>query len=314
MQVLSNPQRLKSSSLQAAAKDRPLVGIVLMVAAMLFIPMLDVCAKLLSADYHVLQVTWARYFFHFVALLILLSLRRQRWWRMPLSPKIQFLRGIFLLLSTLFFFTAITTTPIPNALALLFISPLIVTVLAPVILKENFDMRRIWTVIVGFIGVIIVLQPATTAFTATSLFALAAGLSYALYMLTTRKLSQERTPLLTLFYTGVIGVSIMSFIVPTVWIMPDLKGWALMALMGVIAAIGHFLIIRSLDFVAASLVAPFNYVEILGATLISYLFFDYLPSPIIWLGISIIVGSGVYSSLKEYKNATPAKLKNAENK
>ena len=274
-----------------------------MIAAMLFIPLLDVCAKVLSESYHVLQVTWARYLFHFLGLLPILTFRRQRWWRMPLSPTTQLIRSIFLLLSTLFFFTAIVSTPIPNALALLFISPLVVTLLAPFVLGERFERWRIWTVVAGFIGVMIVLQPATRAFNASSLFALAAGVAYAFYMMTTRSLSSERTPLLTLFYTGVVGVVLMSLIVPFVWQMPDLKGWGLMALMGFIAATGHFLIIRALDFVSASLVAPFNYVEIIGATFVSYVFFDYLPNLIVWLGISIIVISGVYSSIREYRHS-----------
>ncbi len=289
--------------------ERPFIGIALMVLGMSIIPLLDVCAKLLNENYPVLQVTWARFAFHLVFLIILLSLRKQRWWQRPLAPKTQIIRSLFLLLATLCFFTAIKTTPIPNAIALIFISPLIVTLLSPIFLGESFHWSRLTAVITGFIGVLIVLQPTTEGFNPQSLFALAAGASYALYLITTRKLSQQRTPLLTLFYTAVAGAIVMTVIVPFVWVSPDLKSWGLMALMGLAAATGHFFIIRAFDYAAASLLAPFNYAEIIMTTLLSYWLFNYFPTPTVWLGIAIIIASGIYSSLQEYRKVNEGQIK-----
>jgi drug/metabolite transporter (DMT)-like permease len=287
--------------------DRPLLGVSLMIAGMLIIPALDICAKLLSEEFQVLQVTWSRFVFNFLWLVPLLLLRREKWWRLPRHPWIQMFRGLCLLMATLFFFTCIKTNPIPNALAILFISPLIVTLLSPWILGETFGIRRFIATIAGFIGVLVVLQPTGNDFQPSLLYAMLAGLSYAFYILITRKVSTSSSPLMTLFYTALVGTVALLPWMPSVWITPDSEALLIMSAMGLIAASGHFLVILSCQYAPASLVSPFNYAEIIGATLLSYLFFDYFPNHSVWLGILIICGSGIYISMREFKlhrNAT----------
>lgn len=279
--------------------NRPLLGIALMIAGMLVIPALDICAKLLVQDYPVLQVTWSRFLFNLLWLLPILLWRREKGWRLPRHPWTQLLRGLCLLMATIFFFLCIKTNPIPNALALLFISPLIVTLLSPLILGEAFGLKRFIATLVGFSGVIIVLQPTTSAFQPSLLFALAAGVSYAFYILVTRRVSTSSSPLMTLFYTALVGTLALLPWLPAVWVWPDSDALLLMSTMGLIAAAGHYLVILSCQYAAASLVAPFNYAEIIGATLLSYWFFDYFPNQIVWLGVLIICSSGVYISLRE---------------
>ena len=183
-----------------------LKGIALMLGAMSVVPMLDVIAKILSESYPVMQISWARFAFHTLWLLPLLFWQRLRWWRMPKQPSFHLLRSLMLTLATLFFFTAIKTNPIPNALTLLFVSPLIVAMLAPFVLGERFDIFIGIGVLIGFIGVIIVLQPDTDQFKPSLLYALVAGFCYALYIITTRKLSLSGPPLLTLFYLSLIHI------------------------------------------------------------------------------------------------------------
>ena len=141
-----------------------LKGIVLMLGAMSVVPMLDVIAKILSESYPVIQIAWARFAFQTLWLLPLLYWKNLRWWQMPKQPGFHLLRSLMLTLATLFFFTAIKTNPIPNALTLLFVSPLIVAMLAPFVLGERFDIFIGIGVLVGFVGVIIVLQPDTDQF------------------------------------------------------------------------------------------------------------------------------------------------------
>ncbi len=124
-------------------------------------PLLDVCAKALNESMPVLQVTWARFFFHMLCMLPVLVITKQNWWHWPSSSKMQLARGVMLLIATLSFFYAIKFSPIPNAMALLFVSPLIVTLLSPIFLKEMFGVRRFIATVIGFIGVIVVLQPTT---------------------------------------------------------------------------------------------------------------------------------------------------------
>jgi drug/metabolite transporter (DMT)-like permease len=281
--------------------DRPLLGILLMVLAMMVIPLLDIFAKILADDYPVLQITWGRFIFNVIWLIPLLLLRREQYWRLPLHPWIQILRGLCLLSSTFFFFLCIKTNPIPNALALLFVSPLIVTLLSPIVLGEKFGLKRLLATLCGFGGVLVVLQPNSGEFQPSLLYALAAGFSYALYILLTRKVSTTSSPLMTLFYTALVGTVAISPWVPGVWVTPDSEAILTSAAIGLIAATGHFLVILSCQYAPASTVSPFNYTEIIGATMLSYLFFGYLPNAIVWLGITIICASGIYISVREIR-------------
>ncbi len=292
--------------------DRPMLGILLMILGMMVIPLLDIFAKMLAAQYPVLHITWGRFVFNVIWLIPFLIWQKEKWWVVPKHPWIQIFRGLCLLSSTFFFFLSIKTNPIPNALALLFVSPLIVTLLSPFVLGETFGLRRLLATFFGFIGVLIVLQPNSDEFQPSLLYALIAGLSYALYILVTRKVSTTSSPLMTLFYTAVVGTVAITPWIPLVWVPIDSEALLLFAAIGLIAATGHFLVILSCQYAPASLVAPFNYTEIIVATMLSYLFFDYLPNAIVWLGIAIICVSGIYISLKEIKQQRrnkPAALK-----
>ncbi len=283
--------------------QRPLLGIMLMLAAMIVVPVLDICAKLLSADYSVIQVTWSRFVFHTLWLILLLSLLRRPWWRLPNKPGQQFLRSMAITMTTLFFFLAIADNPIPAALSLLFVSPLVVALIAPFWLGESFDLRRLLAVIIGFIGVLVILQPNSSAFKPSLLWALAAGFAYAFYLMATRKLSDSNgSSLTTLLHTAVGGSIVLTPFMLTHGALPDLKGLAMMAAMGFFAAAGHFLIIKAFEYASASQLSPFNYFEIVAATLLSYLLFDYWPDIRVWLGLLIIALSGLYITLREVRS------------
>jgi drug/metabolite transporter (DMT)-like permease len=119
----------------------------------------------------------------------------------------------------------------------------------------------------------------------------------------TRKIANRSAPLLTLFYTAIAGLLLLSVMVPAVWVTPDAKGWGLMALMGLFAAAGHYMIIRACEYASASLLSPFNYTEIICATVVSYLLFGYFPDVMVWVGIAIISLSGIYVSMLEYRSS-----------
>jgi drug/metabolite transporter (DMT)-like permease len=209
------------------------------------------------------------------------------------------LRSVMLTITTVSFFYAIKDNPIPTALTLLFVSPLIVAIVAPIWLGESFDTPRGIAVVLGFVGVVVVLRPTADSFSPTILWALVAGVGYAFYIMFTRKLSASGPPLLTLFYTAVGGVIVLTPLVGSVWTTPDLKGVAMMASMGLFAAMGHFLIIMACEYATASQLSPFNYFEIVAATAISYFAFDFFPDMYVWVGIAIICTSGAYVSWRE---------------
>ncbi len=279
-----------------------LKGIGLMLLGMSTVPFLDVFAKLLSEDYSVMQVTWTRFFFHACWLIPIILLQKVKWKRVPESIGLQFMRGLMLTLATLFFFAAIKSNPIPNALTLLFISPLVVAVLSPAMLGERFDLYIGAGVVVGFIGVIVVLQPTGEDFKPSLLLAVVAGVCYALYIIFTKKLSFKAPPVLTLFYSAAVGILIMMPLALFSWTVPDMKGVLLGAAMGFFAAASHFMIIKAFEFASASELSPFNYFEIVGAITLSYIVFEYIPNLQAIIGLFVIIGSGLFVSWRVMKN------------
>jgi len=279
-----------------------LKGIALMLGAMSVVPMLDVIAKILSESYPVIQVSWARFAFHTLWLLPLLYWKKLRWWRMPKQPGFHLLRSLMLTLATLFFFTAIKTNPIPNALTLLFVSPLIVAMLAPFFLGERFDVFIGIGVLVGFVGVVVVLQPDTEQFRPSLIYALVAGFCYALYIITTRKLSLSGPPLLTLFYTAIVGTLVLGPMAVSDWVSPDLAGILMAAAMGLVAATSHFMIIKAFECATASELSPFGYFEIVVAMVLSFFVFKFIPAYEAVIGLIIIISSGLFVSWRSMKN------------
>ncbi len=283
--------------------DSPLAGILLMLAAMMVVPLMDGVAKHLSATFPVVQVVWARYFFHLAILLPVVLWRHGVGALVLRRPALQIVRGGFLLGSTMFFFSAIALMPIADAIALVFVAPLIVTALSSLVLKERVGIRRWTAVSIGFLGVMVIIRPGFSTFHGGMVLALSAGATYALYSLATRKLSGSAPPLVTLAYTALLGALCTSAAVPFFWVPPDLTGLSWMILLGLIAGVAHFLIIKAFEHAEASLLAPLGYGEILMATVVGYFGFGDFPDPLPWLGMLIVIGSGVYVSLRERRAA-----------
>ena len=265
----------------------------------LLLPFMDGIAKFLSTDLHFLQVVWGRYFFMLLISIPLAFIFFRKDLKFPKSLSIQLWRSFFLFLSTIFFFYSISIISLPEALALSFISPIIVTILSIFYLNEKVGIHRWAAVILGFIGVLIIIRPGFIDFNFASISALAAGISYAFYIIYTRKLSFTDSAVVTLIFTGSIGCIIISFIVPFFWINLNLNQILLLLLLAFIGTVAHFLIILSLKLGEASKLAPLAYFEITTNILIGYILFDDLPSLWIYFGLFLIVISGLYIFIRE---------------
>jgi len=265
------------------------------------VPVMDGLAKYLAAFYPVTQIVWARFFFHFLFMLPIMLVRyRHDVLNVP-QPVLQIVRGGFLLGATLCFFWALKYLSIPDALTLLFVSPIIVTCLSPLLLDEQVGVRRWSAVVAGFVGVCIVLRPGGDAFQVASLAALAAGLCHACYILATRRLSGTAPPPVTLFYTSLLGMAVLSLYAPWHWVQPGAVHFVGMLAIGAIAAAGHYLFIKAFDYAEASVLAPIGYAEIVMATVVGYVAFGDFPDAMTWLGILVIIASGVYISVREHR-------------
>src|SRR5690606_5327468 len=159
-----------------------------MLGAMVLLPLMDGLAKGLSERYSVMQVAWARYVFHLLCMVPILLLRFEPRALVPQRLPLQLVRGSLLLSATVLFFFALSTMPQATVLAIFFVSPAVVTVLAPALLGERVGTWRVVAVIAGFLGVLLILRPGSGLFGWGAIFALGAGVMHGFYMVFTRRL------------------------------------------------------------------------------------------------------------------------------
>lgn len=281
----------------------PLPAIAMVLVAVSLFPVSDGIAKHLTATVPLLQIVWARYFFHLV---LVLPVALAAHGREALAPRVagrQMIRGVLLLLSTISFFAGLRHLPIADSVAVLFVAPLVVTVLAPFVLGEAVGIRRYGAAVIGFAGALLIVRPGAGAMEWQAIYPLLAALGYACYLLATRRLAGSAPPVVNLVYTAVAGAVTSSAALPFVWQWPGATDLALMAVIGPLAALGHYMIIRAHERAQASLLAPFSYWQIVSSTTIGYLAFGDFPDRWTWLGIAVVAGSGIYISVREQRLA-----------
>lgn len=208
--------------------------------------------------------------------------------------KLQFARSLGFGVHTALFLVAITFLPLADAIAVLFVGPLLVTALSAPLLGEKVGAARWAGVLAGFIGALVIIRPGFGVFHWAMVLVLLSAACLALYQLTTRELSNHEDPLTTLFYTPAAGLVVLSVAVPFVWTVPARGDVLLMAFMGGVGALGHFMLIKAYETAEASSLAPFSYVLIVSATFFGYAVFGDVPDGWTILGALIVIGSGVY--------------------
>lgn len=211
----------------------------------------------------------------------------------------QVFRSILLLGATICFFTALKYIPLADAGAVGSTAPLWVVALSVFILKEKVGIRRWSAVLVGFVGALIVLRPGFD--TAHPALFLVAGTAFffACYQIATRMLAGVDSPFTTLFYTSLVGTVVMCFVAPFFWTMPDLQGWGLLILIGLIGGVSHFILIKAFHYTTAATIAPFSYTQLVWSAIFGFVIFDNIPDGYTVLGALIIVSSGLYILYRE---------------
>ena len=286
-----------------------------MVSAMLILPAIDAIAKGLSDTISAGEVAWVRHFFQ---IFFLLPLMARHSFSIEGSIWVHISRGVLIAAVTIFFFRALAVMPLANAIAIFFISPLIFTLLGAIFLGEPIGWRRLSVITVGFLGALLIIQPSYDDFGAISLLPVCAAISFALYMLLTRKLArggeffnaismQFYAGLFgTIFLTGVLIVGALMEVRFLAVVLPDQYEWSLLAVLALIATTGHILIAMAASRMGAAQIAPFQYLEIIGATALGFVFFGDFPDQTAWIGIFIIISSGLYIFNKENRDSCKA--------
>ena len=264
--------------------------------------LLDATMKFAMSEYSLVQVTWGRFFFATVAAVMFCGSQLPALIKTK-SPASQIIRSVLLMATTGMFNAGIMTTPLATATTLMFMSPILLTVLSALLLGEHVGVRR-WTSIgVGFIGALVVTRVWETGLnglSSGSLFILAAALTNASYQIATRKLRGD-LPLTTLLFTASTGALISTALLPWHWQAPTGLGWPLLIGAGLAGCIGHLCLIKAFQNAPASVVAPFSYSSLVWATLLGFLIWHDVPHTATIIGAALIIGSGFYIFVRERK-------------
>lgn len=287
----------------ASGHREVLVGVLLMVAASQLQPMMDTIAKWLSGTMSPLHIAWGRMFFQmlFTLPVVLWLFGVAGLVARPLP--LQLLRGFFLAGMNVTFFFAIAVMPIADAIALVFVAPMLVTALSAIVLGEHVGARRWAAVAIGLLGALIVIRPGAGAFGAAGLLPLCTALFYSGYLIVTRHLTISAPPMQIHFFTALSCTVILTVplligagfeIAALAPIVPDMTQLALLMVIGAVSMAAHLFIILAYSRAPASTLAPISYLEIVGATVLGYLVFADFPDLWTWVGAAVIVSSGLY--------------------
>lgn len=279
-----------------------------MIAAVLLVPLSDALSKSLTGILNPFEIAFWRFGFQMLVLgIVIVAMRR----RLALGPWHLLIMGGLTSAATLAaLIGAFVTMPIATAIAIFFVEPLILTVLSGLFLGEKTGWRRYVAVAVGLVGAVIVIRPSWDIFGWTSLLPLIAALAFAGNAITIRKLSGAMDAISIQFWFALIAVVIIgagltafgSFDLVSLESGFDPIGpWGQLLFMGMLSAFTFFLFSEAFRRTPASTLAPFQYIEIIGATIVGYVFFGDFPDLWTWVGTAVILASGLYVFQRERK-------------
>lgn len=262
-------------------------------AVIAFVIMKGLVRYLGGAGYPVPEIVWARYAFHLVFIMAFFP-RRVSTLLVSTRKGMQILRSVLMLGATVCMFFALSVMPLADAVAIGFITPLLVVGLSVAILEERVGVRRWSAVTTGFVGMLIIIRPGAGTMQWAALLPVAMAVFYAFYLIVTRLIRESADPLNALFYTALVGALAASLVLPFHWRTPTPVDGLLMAGTGFFGAIGHYAVIKAYEIVEVSAVAPFSYTELIWATLVGFLAFGDFPDAWTFAGAAIIIGAGLY--------------------
>jgi len=278
----------------ALTSDRIGLGIASMIVGIAGMSIMDACAKWLGSGYPLAELVFFRNFFALAPILWIVWRAGGRRTLRPVWHLGHVLRAAGGLTAIFCFFAGLRLLPLADAVSIAFAAPLMVTALSVPILGEHVGPRRWAAVIVGFLGVLVMTRPGAEAFRLEALLILAAALAYALVMLLTRRLARSDTTPAIMFYSTMISLVVSALLLPFGWRTPE--GWdlAIFILMGSVGGGGMFFMIQAYRHAPAAVVAPFDYTALVWGTLIGWLVWRELPEPTVWLGVVVVISSGLY--------------------
>ncbi|MXN49798.1 EamA family transporter [Shinella sp. AETb1-6] len=297
-----------STSAVMPLRNEVSLGLFLMVLSVLVSPVIDIFAKLAVTAVPATEITFVRLLFQMVVLAPICLMRGTlldvTWRKMGLHAA----RGLLMAITMISFVTALAVMEVADAIAIFFVEPIILTILGSIVLKETIGWRRYTACAVGFFGSLLVIRPSLQEVGLIALMPVVAAFSLALFFLLTRLVAQKEDPWSMQFYAGFWGALFAGLLLAVgnslgigmlTPVMPDLKNTLYIAGAAIAATIAGVLGVYAYRSAPASTLAPLQYLEIVSATVLGWWVFDHLPDAIKWLGIAIIIGSGLYVIWRE---------------
>ena len=300
----------KLADQSSPADNQTVKGVILFIAFAAYAPAIDVFGKLATEEVPAAEITFARFLLQTILLAPIVFCRRA-FTAMPARDLVMHAtRGILMAIATVFFFAALKHMPIADAISIFFVEPFLLILLGAWLLGEKVGWRRYAACAVGFIGALIVIQPSYEELGWTAALPLGTALTFAFYMILTRHLAPRSDPFAMQTYAGTAGAVFMGIVLwvgegtgdatfDPVWPSPYYMG--LLLGVGVIATSSHLLIVFASRFSPASVLAPLQYLEIVAATIYGYFIFGDFMSADKWIGVAIIIGSGLFIFWRERK-------------
>lgn len=272
-----------------------------MLVGMLLFTINDAIGKWLITDYSVGQVMAVR---SFAVLLILIP---YLWYKGFLKdvlnvqrPYLQLLRVTFVIAEVALFYLSVRHLPLADVFMFYLASPIFVTALSVVILREQVGLLRWLAVAAGFIGVTLIFPPSSAALTLPALYALAGSLSLAVMIIMARTLRDVGGFSLITYQTLSVAVA-GAVTLPFDWVTPDLVDLTLLCLLGIIATVAHFMLITAVSIAPANVVAPYQYTSIIWAMALGYMVWGDVPTSQALMGASLVIGAGLFILYRERK-------------
>ena len=284
-------------------KQNERIGILLMIITTIVFASQDGLSKYLATEYNVYMVVMIRYWF-FAAFVISMSSRRTGGIKRVAktkSPILQIFRSVILVAEMCITILAFTLLGLAETHAIFASYPLIIAMLSGPILGEYVGWRRWLAISVGFIGILIILNPGNGIFSPYALVPLAGAILFALYGLLTRYVGQYDNSSTSFFWTGVVGSIAMTVIGLNFWDPVSRSDWSIMLLLSASGVVGHYLLIKCYEVAEASAVQPFAYLQLIWASMIGIIIFEEQITTNVLIGACIIVGAGLFTLWRERK-------------
>ncbi len=271
-------------------------GIAYILAAFSVLLCLDACAKfLVQAGAPIAGASWSRYLGHMICVLaVAWPSMRSTLWKTKNLP-FQLVRGACLVVMSLLYFLALKTLPLAHATAILFVSPLLITLWARLFLGEKVKPIQWVALAVGFVGVLVVCRPGGGLDMKGALFALAAATLNSLYQTLTRRMSSSNSgggdaPMTQLFYAGLIGTALLTVSMPAWWTPISLTpvGWTAFVGIGALGALGHWLLTKAYEDTPVAVLAPWMYFQLALSVVVGWALFGDMPDAVALAGMGLI--------------------------